>query len=234
MKAIIYARFSPRPKRGEVLSIKLQRQRCEGYCEMKGLDVLDVIEEPEVSAGVPLHKRPGGQRVLELVKGNGKAKSIVILKLDRMFRNAADCLNTVEGWDKARVVLHIVDLGGNAINTTSAAGRFMLTVLAGAAEMERNLIRERTAAAMRAYQRSGRRMGSRAPYGWVSDPEDDSRIIEDPDQQHTIQLILETHAKGHGCRTIAQALNEMGILCLGHAWKHWFVQRLINRHGNGR
>ena len=71
-----------------------------------------------------------------------------MLKLDRMFRNAGDCLATVEAWDRAGVALHVVDLGGNAIDTTSAAGRFMLVVLAGAAEMERNLIRERTKAAL--------------------------------------------------------------------------------------
>ncbi|MBI1827808.1 MAG: recombinase family protein [Planctomycetes bacterium] len=54
-----------------------------------------------------------------------------------------DCLTTVERWEKSGVTLHVVDLGGNAIDTASAAGRFMLVVLAGAAEMERNLTRER-------------------------------------------------------------------------------------------
>jgi len=33
-----------------------------------------------------------------------------MLKLDRMFRNAGDCLTTVEQWEKAGVVLHVVDL----------------------------------------------------------------------------------------------------------------------------
>ncbi len=71
-----------------------------------------------------------------------------MLKLDRMFRNAGDCSNTVEKWDKAAIALHVIGLGGNAIDTTSAAGRFMLVVLAGAAEIERNLTRERIRSAM--------------------------------------------------------------------------------------
>ncbi len=44
-----------------------------------------------------------------------------MLKLDRMFRNAGDCLTTVERWEKSGVSLHVADLGGNAIGTTSAA-----------------------------------------------------------------------------------------------------------------
>ena len=56
------------------------------------------------------------------------------------------------------VALHIIDLGGNAIDTTSAAGRFMLVVLAGAAEMERNLIRERTKSALAVKRANGQRI----------------------------------------------------------------------------
>jgi len=42
---------------------------------------------------------------------------------DRMFRNAGDCLNVAEQWERAGAALHILELGGNAIDTTSAAGR---------------------------------------------------------------------------------------------------------------
>ena len=72
------------------------------------------------------------------------AFAVVVLKLDRAFRNAVDCLATVEKWDKSRIALHIVDLAGNSIDSTTAAGKFMLTVLAGTAEMERNLPRSLT------------------------------------------------------------------------------------------
>ena len=83
-----------------------------------------------------------------------------MLKLDRMFRNAGDCLTTIEQWERSGIALHVVDLGGNAIDTTSAAGRFMLVVLAGAAEMERNLTRERTRSAMAVKKANGQRVGA--------------------------------------------------------------------------
>ncbi len=71
----------------------------------------------------------GGQRLLTAIRDR-KADAVVMLKLDRMFRNAGDCLTTVERWGKAGVALHVADLRGNAIEPTSAAGRFMLVVLA--------------------------------------------------------------------------------------------------------
>ena len=82
------------------------------------------------------------------------------MKLDRGFRNAGDCLATVERWERSGIALHVVDLGGNAIDTTSAAGRFMLVVLAGAAEMERNLTRERTRSALAGKRANGQRIGT--------------------------------------------------------------------------
>ena len=58
------------------------------------------------------------------------------------------------------VALHVVDMGGNAVDTTSAVGRFMLVILAGAAEMERNLVRERTRSALAIKRSNGQRVGS--------------------------------------------------------------------------
>src|SRR3972149_4605228 len=49
--------------------------------------------------------------------------------------------------------------------TAAAAGRFMLVVLAGAAEMERNLTRERTRSAMAVKRGNGQRIGT-VPYGY--------------------------------------------------------------------
>ena len=65
-------------------------------------------------------------------------------KLDRLFRDAADCLNVTKHWDKRNIALHLIDVGGQTIDTSSSMGRFFLTMMAGVAEMERNLIRDRT------------------------------------------------------------------------------------------
>lgn len=43
--------------------------------------------------------------------------------LDRLFRDAEDALRQTKAWDKAGIVLHLVDMGGTSMNTASAMGR---------------------------------------------------------------------------------------------------------------
>ena len=139
-----------------------------------------------------------------------KADAVVMLKLDRMFRNAGDCLTTVEKWERSGVALHVVDLGGNAIDTTSAAGRFMLVVLAGAAEMERNLTRERTRSAMAVKKSNGQRISGRIPYGF--NLADDGRtLVENPDEQAVIEEIRAMRSTGNKLKQIANALTDRGV-----------------------
>ena len=51
-------------------------------------------------------------------------------------------------WDRTGVALHILDMGGQAIDTSTAIGRMFLTMTAGFAEFERNQTSERTITAM--------------------------------------------------------------------------------------
>ena len=131
MKAIGYTRCSTNEQADSGLGLDAQAERITAYCTLKGLDLSEIITDAGVSGGKPLASREGGQRLLTVIRQR-KAGAVVMLKLDRMFRNAGDCLTTVERWEKGGVALHVADLGVNAIDTTSAAGRFMLVVLAGA------------------------------------------------------------------------------------------------------
>ena len=122
MRAIGYIRCSTHEQADSGLGLDAQAERIRAYAALKGLDI-DIITDAGESGGKPLASRAGGQRLLAAVR-EGKAKAIVLLKLDRGFRNAVDCLATVEQWERKGIALHIVDLGGNAIDTTTAAGRF--------------------------------------------------------------------------------------------------------------
>ena len=78
--------------------------------------------------------------------------------------------------------------------TTTAAGRFMLVVLAGAAEMERNLTRERTRSAMAVKRANGQRIGM-VPYGWDLDG-DGTSLVENQAEQSVIADIQAKRAAG--------------------------------------
>ena len=70
-----------------------------------------------------------------------KAKHVVAMKLDRLFRDAADALNQTKAWDKAGSPLHLVDMGGQTLKRFGHGAVFP-AMMAGFAELERNLIAE--------------------------------------------------------------------------------------------
>ena len=234
MKAIGYIRCSTFEQADSGLGLDVQKERIQAYCLLKGLRLVEVITDAGVSGGKLLALRKGGRRLLNAIKGRGrKAEAVVMLKLDRMFRNAGDCLNTVEQWDNTGIALHVVDLGCNAIDTPSAAGRFMLVVLAGAAEMERNLTRERTRAAMAVKKSNGQRISGRIPYGFDL-AADGSTLVENPDEQGVIEDIRAMRASGNKLKQIADALTERGVPTktgLSKCWGHQTVARILSRFG---
>ncbi len=197
---------------------------------MRGSELLELITDAGVSGGKPLASRDSGQRLLTAIRER-KADGVVMLKLDRMFRNAGDCLTTVEKWEKAGVALHVVDLGGNAIDTTSAAGRFMLVVLAGAAEMERNMTRERTRLAMAVKRGNGQRIGT-VPYGY--DLADDRRtLVPNESEQVVITYIQSGRSEGWTLERIADELTTQGVPTKtgkSAAWTDQAVARIERRN----
>lgn len=86
--------------------------------------------------------------------------------MDRLFRDAADALNQTRTWDRAGVALHLVDMGGQTLNTATAMGRMFLTMTAAFAEFERNLNAERTQAAL-LYKKSKPLVYGTVPYGYA-------------------------------------------------------------------
>ena len=229
MKAIGYTRCSTNEQADSGLGLDAQAERVRAYCTLKGLQLIDLIIDAGVSGGKPLASRDGGRSLLDALRRK-RADAVVMLKLDRMFRNAGDCLTTVEQWERQGVSLHIADLGGNAIDTTSAAGRFMLVVLAGAAEMERNLTRERTRSAMAVKRANGKRIGT-VPYGCNLDT-DGSTLVANEAEQAVITDIRAMRGQGMKLQQIATKLTQRGVPTKtgrSNHWTHQAVARILNR-----
>ena len=127
----------------------------------------------------------------------------------------------------------MIDLGGNAIDTSSAAGKFMLTVLAGAAEMERNLTRERTRSALAVKRANGQRIGA-VPYGFdLSD--DGVALTPNATEQATIADMRTMRAKGWSLAAVAEELTERCVPTKrGRSkWTHQAVAGILRRAASG-
>jgi DNA invertase Pin-like site-specific DNA recombinase len=119
-KALAYVRVSTVDQARESVSLDAQEDRIRAYCEMSGLSLLNIVREDGISAAKALASRPGGQEIVAAVAGK-RIGHVVALKLDRLFRDAVDALNQTRTWDRA-IALHLVDMGGQTLNTATAMG----------------------------------------------------------------------------------------------------------------
>ena len=207
IQAIAYIRVSTVEQATEGVSIKAQRKLIRDYARFKKLKIAHVIVDAGVSAGKPLQERNGGRELFDLAKAE-HIQAVIAYKLDRLFRDAADCLTVTKRWDELDIDLHLVDLGGQAVDTSSAMGRFFLTIMAGVAEMERNMIRERTKAALTHLKAQGKRTGS-VPYGSKLAP-DGKTLLEEPSEQEVIQAARRLRRRGSSLRKISEKLTKRG------------------------
>jgi site-specific DNA recombinase len=164
--------------------------------------------DPAVSGHTRLSERAGGQRLLAAIDA-GAVQQVVVLKLDRLFRNTMDCLAHVEAWTQRGVGLHILDMGGNALDTRSAVGKMFLTMAAGFAEMERNLIAERTRLAFARKRERGERVSARLPYG-VAVADDGKTLVPNVRDKQLIARIKRLHRSGMSVRRIAAKVTAEG------------------------
>jgi len=209
-KAILYVRVSTTEQAEKGVSLEAQEKSLRAYCEMRGLEIAELVIDAGVSAGKPLASRPGGEKIIEAIKTK-KVDLVVAWKLDRLFRDCVDCLTATSAWEKKGVALHLVDLGGQSVDTTSSTGRFFLTMLAAMAEMERNRIRERTASAMQYKKEKGEYCGGSAPYGWrVS--EDGINLESHNIEQEIIRAAHELRNEGMSLLAVGGHLEKSGML----------------------
>jgi DNA invertase Pin-like site-specific DNA recombinase len=83
--------------------------------------------------------------------------TLVVTRLDRLARSTLDLLNIIKSMADRKATFQ--SLGEQWADTTSAAGRLMLTILGGLAEFERELIKARTAEGRERAKGRGIRMG---------------------------------------------------------------------------
>lgn len=185
--ALAYIRVSTEEQVVSGLGLGAQRDAIAAKADALGLEVIEWFADEGIGGAVAPLDRPGLRSALDAL-ASGAAEHLVVAKLDRLGRNAArvldlDALAAVEGWG---IVMCDLD-----IDTSTAAGRFMLGSMANAAEFERNLISERTRAALAVKKAQGVRLG-RPP---VLDRE-------------VVERIVRERLAGIGYETIARQLNH--------------------------
>ncbi len=216
-----YVRVSTQ-EQAEGISLDNQKAKIQAYCNLNDLTLVDVVTDEGISA--KNMNRPGLIRVLEMARRK-EIDGIVIYKLDRMFRNTVDALTTAKDFDKRGIALHSIN---EKLDTQSAMGRFFFTLMAGLAEMERNLISERTTDALANKRADGYRTGE-IPLGF--DLIENDKLIVNEDEMNIVRYIHEMKSQGISNRNIADLLTAEGIKTKkGNAkWCYQTIRNIANR-----
>ncbi len=216
-RALGYVRVSTEEQAREGVSLDAQEARIRAYATAKDLDLVEVIRD-EGFSGKDL-ERPGMQRLITVCRG-GEAGAVVVFKLDRLSRRTRDLLYLVEDVLQAHeVTLHSLH---ETVDTSSASGRFFLRIMGARAEMERELVGERTAAALAHKRDRGERLGT-TPFGYRTPGH---RLPLEPvaEEQVVVERILGLRAQGMSFRAIAAQLNAEGRATKrGGRWHHSVV-----------
>jgi DNA invertase Pin-like site-specific DNA recombinase len=88
-------------------------------------------------------KKDNREEFIKLLNKVETGDIIVVTKLDRFARSTKDALNTIEILQDKGVGLVVLNVSGEKLDTTTATGKLMVTVLSAVAEFEADMIRER-------------------------------------------------------------------------------------------
>ncbi len=115
---------------------------------------IDFWHEDAISGSTNAMGRPGFAAMLEKMRDG---ETLIVSKLDRLGRDAIDVIATIRALAARNIRTVVHSLGG--VDLASSTGKLLVTMLAAVAEMERDLLVERTHAGIARARSEGARIG---------------------------------------------------------------------------
>ena len=160
----------------------------------------------EGKSGKSVEGRPQFKQMLsDIENGKDNVDYVLVFKLSRFGRNAADVLSSLQKMQDYGVNLICVEDG---IDSSKDAGKLMISVLSAVAEIERENILVQTMEGRRQKAREGRWNGGFAPYGYQLV---NGELIIAEDEAEIIRIIYDKFVNTTmGMAAIAAFLNNSG------------------------
>jgi DNA invertase Pin-like site-specific DNA recombinase len=222
MLTIGYVRVSTDRQAEHGVSLEAQEAKIRAMATVQGAEPIDVIVDGGESA--KSLNRPGLQQLMGSVN-TGKVQAVIVAKLDRLTRSVKDLCGLLELFEKRKVALISV---AEALDTGSAAGRLVITIMGAVSQLEREAIGERTRDALRHKRSYGERVGN-IEFGYRLSA--DGRHLEpDPTEQAALEQIRDLRRRGNTLRGVAAALNAQGHRTRrGTGWRLESVARVLRQ-----
>ena len=220
MGAYGYARIS-RDEDGSKESISSQMDTIRGFAKDKGVELIDIIEDNDISGYS--YDRPGIINIIELVD-SGELDVLVVKDLSRIGRHNAHTLLFMEEVEGKGVKI-LFTSGNNDENFRGLQTWYN--------ELYVKDISLKTKDALRTKQKNGEVNVSH--FGYMKDPADRTKCVIDEEAAETVRLLFRLYAEGNGLQKIAKYMNEHHVETpairkknlYGYGWKkEWDFKHL--------
>jgi len=200
-RAIGYARVSTSEQAEEGISLQVQEDSIRAYAQLHGLELTDILSDRGES-GKDLD-REAAQELLARVR-TGEVQALIVYRLDRLTRSPRDLFLIVDDELNPRGV-ELISVS-EQIDTRTPGGRAMMGIMGIFAQMERELIAERTREALAAKKRNGERLGA-SPLGFVT-PAPGADLQPELAELEAVRTILRHRRSGKSYYGIARMMNR--------------------------
>ncbi|MGN0427326.1 MAG: recombinase family protein [Agathobacter sp.] len=204
-KVYIYTRVST-SMQIDGYSLDAQKSRMKAFCEYNDYEIAGEYEDAGKS-GKSIEGRAAFNRMLDDIKsGKDEVSFVLVFKLSRFGRNAADVLATLQTMQDFGVNLICVEDG---IDSSKEAGKLMISVLSAVAEIERENIRIQTMEGRMQKAREGKWNGGFAPYGYKLV---NGKLEINEEEAEAIRIIFEQYVNTDiGANGLAKYLENHGV-----------------------
>lgn len=204
VKCYIYTRVST-AMQVDGYSLDAQKERLKRYAEFQNMVVAGVYSD-EGKSGKSVENRIEFLQMLSDIEGGKDHVSFVLVfKLSRFGRNAADVLNSLQRMQDFGVNLICIEDG---IDSSKDSGKLMISVLSAVAEIERENILVQTMEGRRQKAREGKWNGGFAPYGYRLE---NGGLVIAEDEVEIIRIIYDKFIHTTmGVGKVAAFLNQHG------------------------
>lgn len=203
-KAYIYTRVSTEMQ-VDGFSLAAQKEDICRYAKLRGIQIVGEFCDEGKSG--KSDKRPEFMKMIETIKANkDNVRYVLVFKLSRFARNAADTLKNLQLMQDNGVDLICIKEG---LDSSTATGKLMVTVMSAVAEMELDNIHTQTMAGRRQKAKEGKWNGGFAPYGYTLE-KGELHIVENEAQ--TVREIFCLYVEENlGIIGVARRLNAEGV-----------------------